>query len=172
MNISHRNELYHVLPLKITQEEEDYHWPYSRTNMLLATEHHYSGVTTFLNYSELNLFEWYATIVGRENASSGKISSKKKNEIAKENEIYEKRVFSGTSSWKEQFTEALTVSSGDDDEGEGTGEAAAPSTLDYLMHGLTILWKVLFAFVPPTGTEHRDFRHAKKSLKTKALSGA
>ena len=66
--------------------------------------------------------------------------------------IYEdKRVFAGTSSWKEQFTEALTVSGGDEDEGEGTGEAAAPSTLDYLMHGLTILWKVLFAFVPPTG---------------------
>ncbi|XP_043512048.1 sodium/calcium exchanger 1-like [Frieseomelitta varia] len=56
----------------------------------------------------------------------------------------------GTSSWREQFTEALTVSGGDDDDGEGTGEAAAPSTLDYLMHGLTILWKVLFAFVPPT----------------------
>lgn len=43
------------------------------------------------------------------------------------------------------------MSGGDDDDGEGTGEAAAPSTLDYLMHGLTILWKVLFAFVPPTG---------------------
>ncbi|XP_017793702.1 PREDICTED: sodium/calcium exchanger 1 isoform X3 [Habropoda laboriosa] len=56
----------------------------------------------------------------------------------------------GTSSWKEQFTEALTVSGGDEDEGEGGGEAAAPSTMDYLMHGVTIFWKVLFAFVPPT----------------------
>ncbi|XP_026296731.1 sodium/calcium exchanger 3 isoform X2 [Apis mellifera] len=55
----------------------------------------------------------------------------------------------GTSSWKEQFTEALTVSGGDEDD-EGGGEPAAPSTLDYLMHGVTILWKVLFAFVPPT----------------------
>ncbi|CAK9808867.1 Sodium/calcium exchanger 1 [Anthophora plagiata] len=56
----------------------------------------------------------------------------------------------GTSSWKEQFTEALTVSGGDEEEGEGGGETAAPSTMDYLMHGVTIFWKVLFAFVPPT----------------------
>lgn len=59
-------------------------------------------------------------------------------------------MLTGTSSWKEQFTEALTVSGGDEDD-EGSGEPAAPSTLDYLMHGVTILWKVLFAFVPPTG---------------------
>ncbi|XP_076165726.1 sodium/calcium exchanger 3 [Ptiloglossa arizonensis] len=59
----------------------------------------------------------------------------------------------GTSSWKEQFTEALTVSGGGDDdaeEGEGAGAPAAPSALDYLMHSVTIFWKVLFAFVPPT----------------------
>ncbi|CAL7951110.1 unnamed protein product [Xylocopa violacea] len=56
----------------------------------------------------------------------------------------------GTSSWKEQFSEALTVSGGDEDDGEGGGESSAPSSMDYLMHGLTIFWKVLFAFVPPT----------------------
>ncbi|XP_033216462.1 sodium/calcium exchanger 3 isoform X2 [Belonocnema kinseyi] len=55
----------------------------------------------------------------------------------------------GTSSWKEQFTEALTVSGGDDNE-DGTGRGTTPSTADYLMHSLTIFWKVLFAFVPPT----------------------
>ena len=65
-------------------------------------------------------------------------------------------VFAGTSSWKEQFTEALTVSGGDDDEaGEdsvgGDGRSSSPSTADYLMHFLTIFWKILFAFVPPTG---------------------
>ncbi|KAL6424459.1 hypothetical protein ACFW04_009901 [Cataglyphis niger] len=53
-----------------------------------------------------------------------------------------------TSSWKEQFTEALTVSGGDEDE-EG-GQPSSPSAMDYLMHSLTIFWKVLFAFVPPT----------------------
>lgn len=65
--------------------------------------------------------------------------------------IIAKYVSSGTSSWKEQFTEALTVSGGDEEEGEGAGEPISPSSLDYLMHGLTLLWKVLFAFVPPTG---------------------
>ncbi|XP_012219487.2 sodium/calcium exchanger Calx isoform X1 [Linepithema humile] len=54
----------------------------------------------------------------------------------------------GTSSWKEQFTDALTVSGGDEDE-EG-GRPSSPSAMDYLMHSLTIFWKVLFAFVPPT----------------------
>ncbi|XP_077262582.1 sodium/calcium exchanger 3 isoform X1 [Temnothorax americanus] len=54
----------------------------------------------------------------------------------------------GTSSWKEQFTEALTVSGGD--EGDTEGQPSSPSAMDYLMHSLTIFWKVLFAFVPPT----------------------
>ncbi|EFN70103.1 Sodium/calcium exchanger 1 [Camponotus floridanus] len=54
----------------------------------------------------------------------------------------------GTSSWKEQFTEAMTVSGGD--EGEEGGQPSSPSLMDYLMHSLTIFWKVLFAFVPPT----------------------
>ncbi|XP_043271831.1 sodium/calcium exchanger 2 isoform X2 [Venturia canescens] len=64
----------------------------------------------------------------------------------------------GTSSWKEQFTEALMVSGGDDDEagedsgsgGPGEVRSSSPSVADYLMHCLTIFWKVLFAFVPPT----------------------
>uniref|UniRef100_A0A5K4ERZ8 Putative sodium/calcium exchanger n=1 Tax=Schistosoma mansoni TaxID=6183 RepID=A0A5K4ERZ8_SCHMA len=54
----------------------------------------------------------------------------------------------GTSSWKEQFIEAITVSAGgdvDDDEGE-----KLPTCMDYVMHFLTVFWKVLFAFVPPT----------------------
>ncbi|RLU20273.1 hypothetical protein DMN91_006880 [Ooceraea biroi] len=55
----------------------------------------------------------------------------------------------GTSSWKEQFTEALTVSGGDEEDTEG-GQPSSPSAMDYLMHSLTIFWKVLFAFVPPT----------------------
>ncbi|XP_033114906.1 sodium/calcium exchanger 1-like [Anneissia japonica] len=54
----------------------------------------------------------------------------------------------GTSSWREQFSEALTVSAGDD-EGDDS-EERLPSCLDYVMHFLTIFWKILFAFVPPT----------------------
>ncbi|XP_030637198.1 sodium/calcium exchanger 2a isoform X3 [Chanos chanos] len=54
----------------------------------------------------------------------------------------------GTHTWKEQFIEALTVSAGEDDE-EG-GEERRPSCFDYFMHVMTVFWKVLFAFVPPT----------------------
>lgn len=43
----------------------------------------------------------------------------------------------------------LLTSSGDDDE-EESGEERLPSCFDYIMHFLTVFWKVLFAFVPPT----------------------
>ncbi|XP_059385630.1 sodium/calcium exchanger 1-like isoform X2 [Carassius carassius] len=55
----------------------------------------------------------------------------------------------GTNSWRDQFVEAITVSSGDDDDNE-CGEEKMPSCFDYFMHFLTVFWKVLFAFVPPT----------------------
>lgn len=44
---------------------------------------------------------------------------------------------------------ALLPSQGDDDE-EESGEERLPSCFDYIMHFLTVFWKVLFAFVPPT----------------------
>jgi len=43
--------------------------------------------------------------------------------------------------------------SGDDDDDEEGGEEKLPSCMDYVMHFLTIFWKVLFAFVPPTGID-------------------
>ncbi|CAI9724447.1 calcium exchanger 1-like isoform X3 [Octopus vulgaris] len=53
-----------------------------------------------------------------------------------------------TSSWREQFIEAITVNAGDDDDdGE---EEKLPSCMDYIMHFVCLFWKVLFAFVPPT----------------------
>ncbi|XP_071361653.1 sodium/calcium exchanger 1-like isoform X4 [Trachinotus anak] len=55
----------------------------------------------------------------------------------------------GTNSWREQFAEAITVSSGDDDDDE-SGQEKLPSCFDYIMHFLTVFWKLLFAFVPPT----------------------
>ncbi|XP_051967536.1 sodium/calcium exchanger 1-like isoform X2 [Xyrauchen texanus] len=55
----------------------------------------------------------------------------------------------GTNSWRDQFVEAITVSSGEDDD-EECGEGKMPSCFDYVMHFLTVFWKVLFAFVPPT----------------------
>ncbi|XP_032870151.1 sodium/calcium exchanger 3-like isoform X1 [Amblyraja radiata] len=56
----------------------------------------------------------------------------------------------GTHSWREQFMEAITVSAGDGDEDDDAREEKLPSCFDYVMHFLTVFWKVLFAFVPPT----------------------
>ncbi|XP_026333365.1 sodium/calcium exchanger 1-like, partial [Hyposmocoma kahamanoa] len=50
----------------------------------------------------------------------------------------------GTSSWKEQFSEALTASSGSDDPDE------PPSWSDYILHIVTVFWKLIFALIPPT----------------------
>jgi len=59
----------------------------------------------------------------------------------------------GSSSWLDQFSEAFTVQADDDDE-EGEdgeeGEEKMPSCGDYIMHFLTLPWKLIFAFIPPT----------------------
>jgi solute carrier family 8 (sodium/calcium exchanger) len=64
----------------------------------------------------------------------------------------------GTSSWREQFIEALKVEGGDEEEGGEEGaeggepsEPKSPSAFDYFMHFISLFWKLLFAFVPPTG---------------------
>ncbi|KAM7533556.1 hypothetical protein Aperf_G00000126916 [Anoplocephala perfoliata] len=58
----------------------------------------------------------------------------------------------GTSSWKEQFVDAITVNAGDDNDVEAIEDdkVKMPSCKDYVMHFLTVFWKVMFAFVPPT----------------------
>lgn len=85
----------------------------------------------------------------------------------------------GTNSWREQFVEAITISSGrfsgescrpfwspacpiNDiswgaasscpgvDEDEDCGGEKLPSCFDYTVHFLTVFWKLLFALVPPT----------------------
>lgn len=83
----------------------------------------------------------------------------------------------GTSSWREQFADAIKVNADDDDDddddeksgggGEDGNEKADgedkdkkkeekeekhPSVSDYLIHFISLFWKILFAFVPPTGT--------------------
>merc|ERR1712080_224930 len=59
----------------------------------------------------------------------------------------------GSSSWLDQFSEAFTVQAEDDDE-EGEegeeGEEKMPTCGDYIMHFLTLPWKLIFAFIPPT----------------------
>ncbi|XP_051939899.1 sodium/calcium exchanger 1-like isoform X2 [Hippocampus zosterae] len=54
-------------------------------------------------------------------------------------------VLVGTTSWRQQFAEAVAIGSGDDDDGK-----KPPSGLDYAVHFLTVFWKLLFALVPPT----------------------
>ncbi|XP_074872274.1 sodium/calcium exchanger 2 isoform X2 [Carettochelys insculpta] len=56
----------------------------------------------------------------------------------------------GTHSWREQFLDAITVSAGDEEDEEDGREEKLPSCFDYVMHFLTVFWKVLFACVPPT----------------------
>lgn len=56
-----------------------------------------------------------------------------------------------TSSWREQFVEAFSVGGGDDDEeAEEGAEPSAPSCSDYMLHYISLFWKILFAFCPPT----------------------
>lgn len=44
---------------------------------------------------------------------------------------------------------------GDDDAGDEDAnpddEPPTPSCMDYIMHFLTVFWKIIFAFIPPTG---------------------
>merc|ERR1712083_1254645 len=66
-------------------------------------------------------------------------------------------MITGSSSWLEQFTDALTVQADDDDEeGEEDEEAEekAPSMSDYIMHFLTLPWKLIFALIPPTSIQN------------------
>merc|ERR1712055_475607 len=50
-----------------------------------------------------------------------------------------------------QFSDAFTVQADDDEEEEGEeGEEKMPSCGDYIMHFLTLPWKLIFAFIPPT----------------------
>ncbi|KAK2862795.1 hypothetical protein Q5P01_002328 [Channa striata] len=60
----------------------------------------------------------------------------------------------GSSSWREQFVNAVTVSAGDDDE-EESGEERLPSCFDYIMHFLTdsvtaVVFVALGTSVPDT----------------------
>ncbi|XP_061737148.1 sodium/calcium exchanger 1-like isoform X2 [Nerophis ophidion] len=58
-------------------------------------------------------------------------------------------VLIGTTSWRQQFVDAMTVTAGDDDD-DKEEEKKVPSSLDHVLHFLTVFWKLLFALVPPT----------------------
>jgi len=55
----------------------------------------------------------------------------------------------GQSNWKDQFKAAIFVNGGDDEEGSDDDEQRQTSTLDYILHGLNLPWKLLCACIPP-----------------------
>jgi solute carrier family 8 (sodium/calcium exchanger) len=62
----------------------------------------------------------------------------------------------GAVSWKDQFMDAFTVQAGDDEEEEEGGDEEEegekmPTCGDYIMHFLTLIWKIIFAIIPPAG---------------------
>ncbi|XP_077380071.1 sodium/calcium exchanger 1-like isoform X4 [Festucalex cinctus] len=59
-------------------------------------------------------------------------------------------VLVGTTSWREQFSEAIAIGAGNRRDEEACGGAKPPSALDYVLHFLTVFWKLVFALVPPT----------------------
>merc|ERR1711881_12171 len=52
----------------------------------------------------------------------------------------------GHANWLEQFKDAVFVGGGGDD----GDEPSKPSVMDYVMHIITLPWKLLFATCPPT----------------------
>ena len=54
----------------------------------------------------------------------------------------------GNRNWKQQFIDALSVKGGGDEE-EEEEESGPPTKMDYVMHGISVFWKVLFACIPP-----------------------
>merc|ERR1712121_179030 len=83
-----------------------------------------------------------------------KESKEFKNSVDKMMQKANNSMMVGSSSWLDQFSEAFTVQAGDDDDEEGEdgeeGEEKMPSCGDYIMHFLTLPWKLIFAFIPPT----------------------
>jgi len=81
-----------------------------------------------------------------------KESKEFKNSVDKMMKRSNASMLAGSSSWKEQFIEAFTVQPDDEDEEEEgeDGEEKPISMGDYIMHFLTLPWKFIFAFIPPT----------------------
>merc|ERR1719365_14059 len=80
-----------------------------------------------------------------------KESKEFKNSVDKMMQKANNSMMVGSSSWLDQFTDAFTVQADDDDEEGEEGEEKMPSCGDYIMHFLTLPWKLIFAFIPPTG---------------------
>ena len=49
------------------------------------------------------------------------------------------------------YVNILGDDGGCDEDGNPDDEPPSPSCMDYIMHFLTLFWKIIFAFIPPTG---------------------
>jgi solute carrier family 8 (sodium/calcium exchanger) len=65
-----------------------------------------------------------------------------------ESRIMSQQALLGHKHWKQQFVDALFKVSDDDDD-DGEEDEGGPSTMDWIMHLISLPWKLLFAFVPP-----------------------
>merc|ERR1712128_175835 len=80
-----------------------------------------------------------------------KESKEFKNSVDKMMQKANHSMMAGSSSWLEQFSDAFTVQDEDEEGEEGEeAEEKMPSCGDYIMHFLTLPWKLIFAFIPPT----------------------
>merc|ERR1740137_163532 len=81
-----------------------------------------------------------------------KESKEFKNSVDKMMQKANHSMMTGSSSWLGQFTDAFTVQAGDDDDEEegDDDEEKMPACGDYIMHFLTLPWKLIFALIPPT----------------------
>lgn len=48
----------------------------------------------------------------------------------------------------------LHLNLGGDDDEENEEDEPTPGVMDYIMHFLTLFWKIVFAFIPPTGNKN------------------
>lgn len=61
------------------------------------------------------------------------------------------------------FTDLFLGDDNSRDEVDGECEEPSPSCGDYFMHFLTLFWKILFAFIPPTGSFQSTDNHLNSS---------
>ena len=68
--------------------------------------------------------------------------------------------------WFNQFSYCYSCLDDDEEGEEGEeGEEKMPSCGDYIMHFLTLPWKLLFALIPPTG-EYKLYSPSTRQNKT------
>eukprot|EP00427_Karlodinium_veneficum_P012109 CAMPEP_0169066094 /NCGR_PEP_ID=MMETSP1015-20121227/2768_1 /TAXON_ID=342587 /ORGANISM="Karlodinium micrum, Strain CCMP2283" /LENGTH=820 /DNA_ID=CAMNT_0009124741 /DNA_START=135 /DNA_END=2594 /DNA_ORIENTATION=- len=67
-----------------------------------------------------------------------------------ESKINSQNALLGHRHWRQQFYDALFKVADDDDDDDDDDSDSAPSIMDYVLHGIELPWKLLFALVPPT----------------------